>query len=142
MKKHLLFTFILAMILLESCEFKKSYKYIEVINEESVLGGSDIKENEPKIIKAISDSAAYLKAYQSFCISQKVNNDMKESMGKVYSIPLRFKLIDNNGNDITNFVFFAKQDSLEKNIKDMVFSMNNSINESIDKNERGKNRNI
>ena len=136
MRKHLLLIFILALILLESCESKKSYKYIEVINNESVLSGPGIKEKEPKIIKAVSDSAAYLEAYRYFCVSQKVNLEMKESIGKVYSTPLRFKLIDNDGNDITNLVFFEKQDSLKKNIKDIVFSMNNSIKESIGKNKK------
>jgi hypothetical protein len=98
------------MILFESCEFKKSYKYIEVISDESVFGGVDIKEKEPKTIMAISDSAAYLEAYQSFCISQKVNNDIKEAMGKVYSTPIKFKLMDKDGNDITNSVYFENKE--------------------------------
>lgn len=109
------------MILFESCEFKKSYKYIEVISDESVFGGIDIKEKEPKTIMAISDSAAYLKAYQSFCISQKVNNDMKEAIGKVYSAPLKFKLIDKDGNDITNSVYFENKEKLENEIENRIF---------------------
>lgn len=138
MKIYLFFTFLLAAILLKSCDFKKSYKYIEVINEESVYGGFNIKEKEPKTITSISDSAAYLSAYRSFIISQKVNNDNKESYGKTYYTPLRFKLIDNYGYDITNSVVFLKQDSLEKSIEDMVFSLSNLNNDLIGKNRKEK----
>src|SRR5690606_29634870 len=112
MKRILFFLIMLSMILFESCEFKKSYRYIEIISEESVFGGTNIKEKEPKTIMAVSDSAAYLEAYQTFCISQKVNNDMKESMGKTYSTPLRFKLLDKEGNDVTNSVFFEDKEKL------------------------------
>ncbi len=133
MKRILFFLIMLSMILFESCEFKKSYKYIEIISEESVFGGTNIKEKEPKTIMAVSDSAAYLEAYQTFCISQKVNNDMKESMGKTYSTPLRFKLLDKEGNDVTNSVFFEDKEKLEKEIENRIFSMTNSIKESVDK---------
>lgn len=133
MKRILFFLIMLSMILFESCEFKKSYKYIEIISEESVFGGTNIKEKDPKTIMAVSDSAAYLEAYQTFCISQKVNNDMKESMGKTYSTPLRFKLLDKEKNDVTNSVFFENKEKLEKEIENRIFSMTNSIKESVDK---------
>jgi hypothetical protein len=138
MKRILFFVLLLTMIFFESCEFKKSYKYIEVISDESVFGGVDIKEKEPKTIMAISDSAAYLEAYQSFCISQKVNNDIKEAMGKVYSTPIKFKLMDKDGNDITNSVYFENKEKLEKEIENKIFSMNNSIKESVDKSKEEK----
>lgn len=138
MRKLSFFVLLLTMILFESCEHKKSYKYIEVISDESVFGGVEIKEKEPKTIMAISDSVAYLEAYQSFCISQKVNNDMKEAMGKVYSVPLKFKLIDKAGNDITNSVNFENKEKLEKEIEERIFSRSNSIKESIDRSKEEK----
>lgn len=139
MKRMFFLGLLLTMILFESCEFKKSYKYIEVISDESIFGGVDIKEKEPKTIMAISDSVAYLEAYQLFCISQKVNNDMKEAMGKVYSTPIKFKLMDKDGNDIMNSIYFENREKLEKEIENRIFSINNSIKESVDKSKEEEN---
>jgi len=133
--------FIAALILLSaftSCDNKKSYKYVEVVEEEGLLGGSDTKEKDPKTINAATDSAAYLEAYQSFCISLKVNKDMKQSLGKVYSTPTKFKLYNDKGTDITNTVFFADKDKREKEIEENIFSMGNTIQESVDKSKKEK----
>jgi hypothetical protein len=135
MKKNLILL-ILSVLIFQSCN--KTYNYVEIVNEESILGGSDIKEKDPKIIKAKNDSAAYLEAYQTFCISQKVNKDMQEAMGKVYSVPLRFKLINNKGEEISNTVIFANKEKLEKEIEENIFSMRNSLKESFDKSKEEK----
>ena len=39
-----------------SCEFKKNYKYIEIVEEDSILGGTERKENKGQEIRAINDS--------------------------------------------------------------------------------------
>ena len=96
MKRHF-FALILLTFALYSCDNKKSYKYVEVVQEESILGGTDTKEKEPKQIKAADDSSAYIEAYQNFCISTKVNKDMQTSIGKTYSVPKSFKLFNEQG---------------------------------------------
>lgn len=124
--------------LLTSCDFKKNYKYVEIDEEVSIFGGTEKKEKEPKIIKANSDSAAYLDAFQSFCISLKVNKDMKQSIGKVYSTPLKFKLLNDQDQDITNSVFFPTKEKREKEIEERIFSMKNTLQESVDSNKKEK----
>jgi hypothetical protein len=133
--------FIAALIFLSvftSCDNKKSYKYVEVVEEESILGGTDTKEKDSRTIKEATDSAAYLEAYQLFCISLKVNRDMKQSLGKVYSTPTKFKLYNDKGSEITNTVFFADKDKREKEIEESVFSVKNTIQEAVDKNKQEK----
>ena len=137
MTRHV-FAALILFSFLTSCDSKKSYKYVEVVNEEGLLGGTTTKEKDPKTIKAATDSAAYLEAYQSFCISLKVNRDMKQSLGTVYSTPKDFKLYNDKGTDITNSLFFADKDKREKEIEDRIFSMGNTIQESVDRNKKEK----
>lgn len=138
MTRHIIAVLIL-LSAFTSCENKKSYKYVEVVEEEGLFGGSDTKEKDPKTIKAATDSAAYLEAYQSFCISLKVDKDMKQSLGKVYSTPTKFKLYNDKGSEITNTVFFADKDKREKEIEENIFSLDNIIQESVDKSKKEKN---
>ncbi len=63
---------------------------------------------------------------------------MKQSLGKVYSTPIKFKLYNEEGSDITNAVFFASKDERKKEIEEDIFSMSNTIKESVDK--RSKDR--
>lgn len=115
-----------------SCDNKKSYKYIEVAQEESILGGTDVKEKEAKTIRAADDSSAYLEAYQKFCISTKINMDMQAALGKTYSVPKSFKLYNDKEVEISNSVFFSEKDKREKEIEERIFSIKNSIQESVD----------
>jgi hypothetical protein len=137
MKRYFITTFIF-FSLFSSCNKSKSYKYVEIVEEEGLLGGTDTKEKEAKTIKASTDSSAYLQAYQNFCVSLKVNKDMKQSLGKVYSTPTKFELYDSKGVEITNSVLFADKDKREKEIEDKIFSMRNNIQESVDKNKQEK----
>lgn len=124
--------------LLTSCDLKKSYKYVEIVEEAGILGGIEKKEKEPKTISASSDSAAYLDAYRSFCISLKVNKDMKQSLGKVYSTPIKFKLLDNKDQDITSSIFFSTKEKREKEIEENIFSMRNTLQETVDNSKKEK----
>ena len=137
MSKHI-FTAFIILSAFASCDNNKSYKYVEVVEEEGLLGGSDTKDKDPKTINATTDSAAYLEAYKDFCISQKVNRDMKESLGKVYSTPTRFKLYNDKGLEITNSVFFTDKDKREKEIEESIFSMKNTIQDAVDNNKKEK----
>ncbi|QPH40660.1 hypothetical protein [Pedobacter endophyticus] len=123
-------------IFLTSCD--KSYKYIEKVSEESILGGTHIKEKDETIIKAKDDSTAYLEAFQKFCISVKVNRDMAQSMGKTYSTPISFKLLNNKGEDITKTTLFASRTKRENEIENEIFSMKNSIQDAVDNNKKEK----
>lgn len=121
------------IVAVTSCTQSKTYKYIEITEEDGLLGGVEKKEKEPRTIEASSDSAAYLDAFQYFTISMKVNNDMREAMGTMYSRPIEFRLFNNLGEDIAKSVFFLNKDSLEQQILQRVNSKRNTIKESIDK---------
>lgn len=126
MKQYLFF--IAAIILLTSCE--KKYRYIETVREQSILGGSSIKEKDEKIISAPSDSAAYLEAYRDFCISQKVYSDMrKKGMAEYLDIPIGFKLYNDKGEDITNIIFASRLEQEEK-IAEKFMAMDNVVGNS------------
>ena len=120
------------IVLLSSCD--KQYKYIEIVNEPSIIGsGYSKKEKDAKTISAKNDTLAYLKAFHSFCISQKVYEDMKKDGRSTYlSIPLDFKLLNSNGENIVNTFFATRADS-ERKITDRIFSMGNVVNKKEDK---------
>jgi hypothetical protein len=117
----LLSTFIIAIIVLTSCESNKKYYYRE---------GSKAE----KLIEAPSDSAAYLEAFKNFVISKKVYNDMKKSFGSSYlSEPLSFDLLNDKHEEITYKVFFASKDSFENGISKMINDLPNNIENSVAK---------
>lgn len=126
--------------LLTSCD--KSYKYVEKVKEESILGGSEIKEKEEKIIKAKDDSTAYLDAFRKFCISVKVNKDMAQSIGKTYYTPLSFKLLNEKDVDITNSTLFDNRAKREKEIEEKIFSMKNTFQDAVENNKKKETENF
>ncbi len=136
MKKINILLFLVLITFLTSCD--KSYKYVEKVTEESILGGTDIKEKDEETIIAKDDSTAFLEAFKKFCISVKVNKDMAQSMGKTYSTPLSFKLLNDKGEDITNTTLFATRTQREKEIEEQIFSMKNSIQDAVENNKKEK----
>lgn len=134
MKKITLLLFVF-IVTLTSC-IEKQYKYIEVQNEVGVLGTTSRTEKDAVIINAASDSAAYLEAYQKFCISKKVSKDMEESIGRTFTTPIEFKLLNDKGEDITYSVTFATKDKEEKKIDGIVNSSTNSIKESLEESKK------
>jgi len=121
-------------ISMTSCMNK--YEYVEIVEETLIFGGVETKEKETKIIRANSDSAAYLEAYKNFCISLKVNNDMKQSLGSTYSTPIDFKLLNDKGIDVSKTIFFDSKDKRENEIRESIFSRSNSIQESVENNKK------
>lgn len=88
---------------------ERSYTYIETIREHNLFGGSSVNEKDEKIIKAASDSSAYIDAFTLFCISHKVYADMyKKGHGEYLDEPLGFKLLNDKGEDITNIEFVTR----------------------------------
>lgn len=109
------------MLILLSCD--KKYTYIETIKEKSLLGNSYTeKERDPDVIKAKNDTLAYLQAYRNFCISLKVYDDMKKKGSASYFQPINFKILNENGSDITNIDFVTKK-SQHKIIMDCIFEL-------------------
>lgn len=126
MKKHILLV-PLCLLSLTACEIRKSYKYVEIIEDDGIISGVTTKEKEAKIITAATDSAAYLEAFKAFTISVKVNNDMKASMKHVYSKPVKFKLLNSNNVDVANSVFFDRKLEMEEKIEKEIFAMENLV---------------
>ena len=109
---------LLLTIFLESCEFKKPYKYIQINRYEGVLRNKGVTEEDPITIRATSDSAAYLRAYKSYCISLAVNSYVISVGGEISSTPLGFKLLNKEGNDISTTVYFENKEIIENEIMD------------------------
>jgi hypothetical protein len=133
----------LMLVTLVGCDNNNTYQYIEITLEQGALGIEE-KEKDPKIIKASSDSSAYLVAFQSFTCSLKGNKDMKEYLmvatpnlkeflGGVYYTPIKFKLINEKGEDIANTVYFENKDKREKEITEKTFAKGNTFQESVEK---------
>jgi len=131
MKLKINFLFAILLVL-ASC--KKSYKYVEIVEEKGIMGGSSqTKEKDPKTISAENDSIAYLEAYEDFCISLKVNKDMEESIGNTYSTPIRFKLFNDKKEDVALLVSMTDKAKREEEIKSKVFALPNNMKETMNK---------
>lgn len=126
MKKIVLLYFLIFVSI--SCESNKKYQYVETIQEIGTLATPIPTKEDPEIINAKSDSAAFIKAFRRFCSSQKFEQDFAEAYDNILKeIPLSFKLLDEEGNNIANTITFKNKDSIEKAIKKNIFSEPNSI---------------
>ena len=132
MKKLILLSLI--VILFTSCQ--KNYKYVEVIERENGFGGFDILEEKEEILKFKNDSIAYIEAFRKFCISLKVEKEMKENYNFPYSKLIEFKLYNNKGEDITNEIDFPNKVNLENEIRDRIFSMKNYLDGIVDEGKK------
>jgi hypothetical protein len=120
MKK--IIVFIVSLLLLVSCS--KKYEYVEEVIEKSALNGTTKRDKKPEIIRADSDTMAYINAFTSFCISLKVTQQLiDDGMGEHVSVPVGFKLYNEKGIDISN-ITFAYKDKMEKDIYSSVFKTN------------------
>ncbi len=133
MKKLLLL--VLLTIIISACEQSKNYEYVELGLKESIFGGIEQDEKDAVVIKAKNDSIAYLEAYQKFCISEKVAQDMQEALGSSSTKPTDFKLIDEQGNNIALLINFDGIDSLKNDVRNRIFEMKNSLKETVDNNK-------
>lgn len=129
--KQKIFYLVLILVIFSSC--KKSYSYVEIVEEKGLTGGpSQMKEGDFKDISAENDSIAYLKAFEKFCISLKVSKDMQESMGEVYSKPVKFILYNDKNEDIVLSISMKDKTKREEEIKSKVFSKPNGIQKAVD----------
>ena len=81
-----------------SCEFEQEYTYT-VTSRSQAFG---VKESDPVIIKAKTDSAAFGEAYSRFYWwSESMNGMLKKDMNQALnSFPISFTLKDKNGREI------------------------------------------
>lgn len=95
---------------------KKRYTYVEVIREQQIFGGTRVAVKEEVKIRARSDTAAYLEAYQQYCISREVYLRMKSRLGssELLDVPIGFRLYNSKGVDITNIKFTTKLEQEQK----------------------------
>ena len=116
--KKLLF-FIAALLLLSSCN--KRYTYVEVIREPQLFGGTRVAVKDEVKIRARSDTAAYLEAYEKFCISRAVYSGMLQRFGRpdLQEVPIGFRLYNSRDVDITDIMFTTRLEQ-EQKIEDHV----------------------
>lgn len=107
-----------------SCNIKKTYKYVLIIDKEDLFGEHKKVEEKPEKIKAVSDSAAYLEAYLKYTISVKANKNIEQATGKVFSTPRGFDLYNNKGKEISQ-VDFKDKKKKEEEIEKRIFLMSN-----------------
>lgn len=106
------------------------YEYVEYVEEQSLLGRRSVVAEDAKIIHASSDSMAYIEAFELFCISQKVYIDMVSmGVGEYLDVPLRFRLYNADGRDIT-LTNFATRTQQEIEIFDSVMSLDTGIGDA------------
>ncbi|MFN8288581.1 MAG: hypothetical protein U0V74_17630 [Chitinophagales bacterium] len=121
--RYVLLPVLVMTLLLTACNGNKErvYKYIEVTEMESPLGGVETDYKPEQEIKAESDSAAYLQGFQKFCLAVRVYGEIQTKTGAAVAKPSRFKLMDDKGTDLVPTLSFAGKDEREKEIIDLVF---------------------
>ena len=118
--------FILSLFLFVSCA--KKYEYVEEVIEKSAFNGTTKGEKKPETIRADSDSMAYIIAFNKFCISLKVIEQLiDDGMGDYAKIPVGFKLYNEKGADISNITFVNKE-RIENDIYSSIFKTNTEEN--------------
>jgi len=113
--------YIILILVLSSCTdmTMMDYSYF-VTSMQTNFDTTSPKEQRPLLIRAKSDSDAYLKAYLSFCITQKYYNKEFEKSGALAGRPLSFRLLNEDSVDIAQTVSFINKKGLEKRIEKRV----------------------
>ncbi len=114
----ILFIACFCLLVMVSCENK--YSYIEIVKDKGVQSGkyTDI-EKEPETIKAENDSLAYIQAFRKFCVAVYVNEVRYKASNTRYIIPIDFKLLNSNKEDVKE-KYFGNRKDIEEAIFDMI----------------------
>ena len=93
-----------------------------------MFGGTKVAIKEEIKIRARSDTAAYLEAYQKFCISQAVYQGMKQRYGmpELLDTPMGFRLYNSKGADITKIEFKSRIEQ-EQIIEERTFRIGSDV---------------
>ena len=129
LKDLIIMILIISILFHASCTGKgiRDYKYIET-SMQTNLATTAPKEQRLLEIRAISDSAAYVKAYQHFCISKTFYNREYKKSGAIAGKPLSFKLLNEESIDISKSINFLNKESIEMNIEKKVWELENAMN--------------
>lgn len=106
---------ILVLLVLTSCNQQKEYKYVEQVREKDVFGKTSYKDKEAVLIYALSDTLAYIAAYDKFVLSQAAEERARQKLIKEglnyndFSTITGFKLLNPEGKDISNIYFKTKK---------------------------------
>lgn len=106
----------------------KRYTYVEVVRKQQMFGGTRVTTKEEVKIRARNDTAAYIEAYEKFCISQAVYIGMKERYGmpELQDVPLGFRLYNSKGKDISEINFTTKLEQ-EQIIEERAFRIGSEV---------------
>jgi hypothetical protein len=101
----------------------RDYRYIEtstaLVNLQTVVS----VVHEPVLIKAKSDSAAYVQAYINFCLAERDYLKNFQKSGTKAGQPLSFRLLNDESVDIAPSVSFINKELIEKNIKQRIATL-------------------
>ena len=116
------------MLLLVTTACNKRYTYVEVIRQQQFFGGTQVATKEEVKIRARSDTAAYLEAYEKFCISYAVYIGMTERYGmpELLDVPLGFRLYNSKGKNISKINFTTKLEQ-EQIIEERAFRIGSEV---------------
>lgn len=87
------------------------------------------REQKPRVFTAKSDSAAYIEAYMTFCISAKSYDKEFQKSGAKAGKPLSFRLLNQDSIDIAQTVSFLNKKRLERNIRKKIAAIETPNNE-------------
>lgn len=110
------------LFLFTSCE-DTSYKYIELVQVDSIYGDLEVINKDTTFMHNINDSAAYIIAYTNFCNSLLIERYQLEHYDLKIDRLVGFKLYDKNWLDITDVVSFKGKAEKEKEIFNERFTM-------------------
>lgn len=107
---------ILIFVLLVTTACTKRYTYVEIVRKHQLYGGTRVAAKEEIVIRAKSDTTAYLEAYEKYCISLAVYYGMKEryGMSDLLDCPIGFRLYDSDNIDITDIQFASKSEQKQQ----------------------------
>lgn len=111
--------FVLSLMLIfafTSCT--KKYQFVKVVNEKGLFSSVyREQEEEPVVFKAKNDVEAYKKAYIKYCAALVADKELMRAINDVLDKKtIGFKLLDSEGNDITDLVFFKDKEDFESNL--------------------------
>lgn len=108
---------LIALLVLTSCSQKNKQEYRFVMTYMKTNGlASSPQEAKPLIIRAISDSDAYIQSYMNFCFAKRSYKEEFDISGTIAGKPLSFRILNDSSTDITHRISFMNKDSLENRI--------------------------
>jgi hypothetical protein len=114
--KKLILGVMLLLVIITSCKktHYKSYKYIEIREEENIYGEAVIKEEKAKSVLAENDSIASVMAFKNYCTYILVFQEMQKSLKMKVSKPVDFKLFNDKGEEVLTSIYTHQESQVHK----------------------------